>query len=242
MPTYRDEAVVLRTYPLGEADRIVVLLTRVHGKVRAVARGVRRTSSKFGGRLEPGNHVDVQCAIGRGSLDVVAQLDGLHVFDFASDYPSFTAAQVLLEAADRLVAEDKVPALQHHRLLLGALLALDRAEVPTELVVDSYLLRALATAGYGIALASCAACDATQTQGWFAPALGGVVCDRCRPAAASRVEAELLAYLGALLAGDWPATAVDRTLQRRASGLVAAFTQWQLEGALRTPSYLVRSD
>ena len=60
MPTYSDEAVVLRTQNLGEADRIVTLLTRRHGKVRAVARGVRRTSSKFGARLEPFSQVDLQ--------------------------------------------------------------------------------------------------------------------------------------------------------------------------------------
>lgn len=240
MPTYRDEAVVLRTHPLGEADRIITLLTRVHGKVRAVARGVRRTTSKFGGRLEPGNHVDVQFAMGRGSLDVVAQLDGMHVFDFAADYPRFTAAQVLLEVADRIVSEEKVVALQQYRLLLGALLALDRGEVGFDLIVDSYLLRALATAGYGIALTNCAACGADQQGGWFAPTLGGVVCDRCRPSAASRIDNELADYLGALLTGDWPATEVPRSVQRRGSGIVAAFAQWQLDRALRSLPFLVQ--
>ena len=70
MPTYTDEAVVLRTHNLGEADRIVTLLTRRHGKVRAVARGVRRSTSKFGARLEPFSHVDLQLVVGR-SLDIV---------------------------------------------------------------------------------------------------------------------------------------------------------------------------
>ena len=69
MPLYRDEAVVLRTHKLGEADRIVTLLTRHHGRVRAVAKGVRRTTSKFGARLEPFTHVDLQLAEGR-NLDV----------------------------------------------------------------------------------------------------------------------------------------------------------------------------
>ena len=71
MPLYRDEAVVLRTHKLGEADRIITLLTRHHGRVRAVAKGVRRTSSKFGARLEPFSHVDLQFAEGR-TLDVVS--------------------------------------------------------------------------------------------------------------------------------------------------------------------------
>ena len=73
MPLYRDEAIVLRTQKLGEADRIVTLLTRGLGKVRVVGKGVRRTKSRFGARLEPGMHVDVQCYEGR-SLDTVTQV------------------------------------------------------------------------------------------------------------------------------------------------------------------------
>src|SRR6266545_3342347 len=73
MNLYRDQGVVLRTYKLGEADRIVVLLTQGEGKVRAVAKGVRKTKSRFGGRLEPFSHVDLSLYRGRGDLDQVAQ-------------------------------------------------------------------------------------------------------------------------------------------------------------------------
>ena len=76
---YRDTGVVLRVQKLGEADRIVTLLTRRHGKVRAVAKGVRRTRSRWGARLEPFNHVDVQCYTGR-SLDVVTQAQTVDAF------------------------------------------------------------------------------------------------------------------------------------------------------------------
>ena len=72
MPLYQDEGVVLRTVKLGEADRIVTLLTRDHGKIRAVAKGVRRTKSRFGGRLEPFMRVSLLIAEGR-SLDVISQ-------------------------------------------------------------------------------------------------------------------------------------------------------------------------
>ena len=74
VPLYRDEAVVLRTHKLGEADRIITLLTRQHGRVRAVAKGVRRTTSRFGSRLEPFTHVDLQLAEGR-NLDIVTQAE-----------------------------------------------------------------------------------------------------------------------------------------------------------------------
>ena len=122
MPLYRDEAIVLRTQKLGEADRIVTLLTRRLGKVRAVGKGVRRTKSRFGSRLEPGMHVDVQCYEGR-SLDTVTQVETLDPWGdaIARDYPSWTAATAVLETCDRLTEEHE-PALQQYRLLAGAVL------------------------------------------------------------------------------------------------------------------------
>lgn len=127
MPTYRDEAVVLRTHKLGEADRIITLLSREHGKLRAVAKGVRRTSSKFGARLEPLSHVDVQLATGR-SLDIVTQVVSRNAFGehLIGDYPRWTTGQAIVETVDRLVAEEREPALQQYLLLVGALRALDQ--------------------------------------------------------------------------------------------------------------------
>src|SRR5947199_8926066 len=103
MPLYRDEAVVLRTQKLGEADRIVTLLTRRHGKVRAVAKGVRRTSSRFGARLEPFGHVDVQFYTGR-TLDVITQVETVDAFQLplVADYQRHTAASAIPETAHRL--------------------------------------------------------------------------------------------------------------------------------------------
>ena len=104
---YRDEAIVLRTYKLGEADRIIVLLTRHHGQVRAVAKGVRRTSSRFGARLEPFSMIDVQLHAGR-SLDVVTQAEIIDPFGRAicADYAMFTCASTMVETAERLSADD----------------------------------------------------------------------------------------------------------------------------------------
>ncbi len=174
MPTYRDHAVVLRTHKLGEADRIITMLSRGRGKVRAVARGVRRTSSKFGARLEPFSHVDVQLATGH-SLDVVAQVESLDAFGdpLSADYPAYTAGQVMLETADRLVVEEGEPALQHYRLLVGALRALSGGTSdghrPPTLVLDSYLLRALAVAGYAPSFRDCAHCGLEGPHTFFSP-------------------------------------------------------------------------
>ena len=120
MRLYRDRAVVLRQHKLGEADRIVTLLTRDHGLVRAVAKGVRRTRSKFGARLEPFAHIDVQLHPGR-NLDIVTQVQAIDAFatDIVSDYGRYTCACAVLETAERLAGEERAPAPALHRLTVG---------------------------------------------------------------------------------------------------------------------------
>jgi DNA repair protein RecO (recombination protein O) len=163
VPLYRDEAVVLRVQKLGEADRIVTLLTRRHGRVRAVGKGVRRTSSRFGARLEPGSHIDVQLHTrlaegqaapgGRRGLDLVTQTESLGAYgaQLATDYSAWTAVSAICETAERLTEEGE-PALRLYLLLVGALKALvERAHQPP-LVLDAFLVRAMATAGWQPAL------------------------------------------------------------------------------------------
>ena len=124
MRLYRDRAVVLRQHKLGEADRIVTLLTRDHGLVRAVAKGVRRTRSKFGARLEPFAHIDAQLHPGR-NLDIVTQVVSIDAFatDIVSDYGRYTCACAMLETAERLAGEERAPAPALHRLTVSALRA-----------------------------------------------------------------------------------------------------------------------
>ena len=222
---------VLRTWKLGEADRIISLFTRGHGKVRAVARGIRRTGSKFGARLEPFGHVDVQLAEGRGSLETITQVESLHPPMLGADYERFCAAQVLVEAADRLVSEDAVPSLTQYRLLLGGLLALGRGELPMTAVVDSYLLRGLASAGWAAMTDACVNCGATEQLRWFSPQLGG--------AASASASPELLALLGALLAGRWEdVRATEGSLRGRAHKVVSAYATWHLDRSLRSLPFL----
>ena len=246
VPTYRDEAVVLRTHKLGEADRIITLLSRRHGKIRAVAKGVRRTTSKFGARLEPFSHIDLQLAVGR-SLDVITQVESLDAFGepLTDNYPAYTAGQVMLETADRLVVEEAEPAVQQYLLLVGALRALNDGTSdgrrPPTLILDSYLLRALGMAGYAPSFFDCARCGLAGPHRAFSPALGGAVCERCRPAGAARPAPETLALLGALLEGRWRDTRqVSDQVAREASGITAAFLAWHLDRNLRSLAHVER--
>jgi DNA repair protein RecO (recombination protein O) len=238
----RDEAIVLRTQKLGEADRIVTVLTRESGRVRAVGRGVRRTSSKFGSRLEPFMHVDVQIAAGH-SLDVIAQVVTLTPFaaSIGGDYARYTAGTAMLETAERLVAEEHEPATQHYLLLLGGLRALADGTHEPPLVLDSFLLRALAISGYAPSFDDCAGCGAPGPHRSFSAGAGGMLCHDCRLPGSARPPVEVVRLLGALLAGDWPTVeSVERRFRKPASGVVAAYLQWHLERSLRSLPYVER--
>ena len=109
MNLYREQGVVLRTWKLGEADRIVVLLTQGEGKVRAVAKGVRKTKSRFGGRLEPFSHVDLSLYRGR-ELDIVTQAEVISPFRaLREDYDRVVAGTAMLEAVDQVAQERRPP-------------------------------------------------------------------------------------------------------------------------------------
>jgi DNA repair protein RecO (recombination protein O) len=246
MPLYRDDAVVLRVHKLGEADRIVTLLTRKHGRVRAVGKGVRRTNSRFGARLEPGSHIDVQLYSrlpdgqaapgGRRGLDVVQQIESRDAFGarIADDYPRWTAASVICETAERLTEEGE-PALRLYLLVVGALRALVAREHDPGLILDAFLIRAMANAGWEPALLECAKCSRAGPHAAFNVAAGGAVCDDCRPAGSARPQPASVTLMAALLGGDWTvADAIDGSARRESSGLIAAHLQWHLERGLRS--------
>ena len=188
MRLYRDRAVVLRQHKLGEADRIVTLLTRQHGLVRAVAKGVRRTRSKFGSRLEPFAHIDVQLHPGR-NLDIVTQVVSIDAFaaDIVSDYGRYTSACAILETAERLAGEERAPVPDLHRLTIGALRAVADATRPRELVLDAYLLRAMSIAGWAPALRECARCGSPGPHSAFHVPSGGALCPDCRSGSSGSV-------------------------------------------------------
>lgn len=236
MGLYRDEAVVLRTQRLGEADRIVTLLTRHTGRVRGVAKGVRRTSSRFGARLEPFAHVDVQLHTGR-SLDVVTQVETVRPYgaDLSADYGRWTAGQAMLETAERLTPEEREPATQQFLLVVGGLRSLAAGEHDPPLILDAFLLRSLAIAGWAASFDDCARCGDPGPHRAFSVTSGGAVCPDCRPSGSASPSPEAVALMGALLAGDWElADASDPRHRREAAGLVAAQVQWHLERGLRS--------
>ncbi|MDR1392550.1 MAG: DNA repair protein RecO [Bifidobacteriaceae bacterium] len=244
MATYRDAGIVLRTHKLAEADRIITLLTRDHGKVRAVAKGVRRTKSRFGARLEPFMHVDLLLYEGR-NLDTVTQAETLAAYGgpISRHYSVFTGACAVAETADKLSPVEHHPARALFRLTLGAFAALARGRTPAPAIVDSFLLRSLALAGYAPALGDCALCGKAGPHRAFSPPAGGMVCQTCRPPGSAAPAAETVSLLGALLSGDWEAVVSHRSAAAaEASGLTQAFAQFHMERAVKALRLVERGE
>jgi DNA repair protein RecO (recombination protein O) len=241
VPTYRDEIVILRTHKLGEADRIITALSRQHGKVRAVAKGVRRTSSRFGARLEPFMVADVQLYKGR-NLDVVQQAESLGSYgaDIVVEYERYTSANAMVETADRLNEAEATPS--QYLLLVGGLRALARGDHTPRSVLDSYLLRAMALSGWAPGLGECARCGTAGEHTSFVAQLGGMVCSDCAPVGSARVAPATTSLLRSLMAGEWDLIAgAPESATSAASGLVAAYAQWHLERGIRSLSHVETS-
>lgn len=240
MALYRDRAVVLRTHTLGEADRIITLLTRGRGQLRAVAKGIRKTTSRFGGRLEPFMHIDLQLAEGR-TLDTITQVQTLDPFarHIGSDYSAYTCGTAILETAERLVHDE--PAAQQYLLLVSALRAMTQGDRAPSLLLDSYQLRAMAVAGYAPSFDACAQCGRSGPHRNFHAGSGGILCEQCRIPGSAHPQAETVQLLAALFSGDWQTSQESGPrAQQEASGLVSTYVSWHLERTLRSLRYVDR--
>ncbi len=207
MSLYRDVAIVLRSWKLGEADRIVSLHTRDHGKVRGVAKGVRRTRSKFGARLEPTSHIAIQLYRGRGELDTITQVETIDRFvKLRSDPARFARASALLEAVDQ-VSQDRQPDRVRHTMLTRALVTLDRQESP--LVVSGFFFKLLAHEGVKPELDRCVSCGAIDGLEAIDFVEGGMLCRSCRRG--RPISQPALVMLRRMLGGELGAVLVEPT-------------------------------
>jgi DNA repair protein RecO (recombination protein O) len=180
MTLFRDRGVVLRTIRLGEADRIVTLVTEQHGKVRAVAKGVRRTTSKFGSRLEPLSHVALLGWQGRGDLDIINQVEVLDTHRVVrEDLDRMSAAMVMLEVVDQ-VAQERHSNPRLYEMLVGGIAALSERNSP--MVAPAFLLKVLVLEGAAPVLDVCVSCGEEDASALVAFDLveGGVLCRGCR--------------------------------------------------------------
>ena len=213
--SYRERALVIRTYDLGEADRIIVFLTQHRGLVRGVAKGVRRARSRFGSRLQPFVELDVQFYVGR-ELESVTAADtvGFYGSGIIDNITCYTAASAVLEAAERLSLAHDEHDDRLYPLVVDTLKQLQHAPEP-KLRLDTFLLQAMTVAGWAPSLYYCAQCQAPGPHHAFHPRTGGAVCGTCRPPKAADVNPEVLHAMWLLQHDRWAEAITLITAQER---------------------------
>jgi DNA repair protein RecO (recombination protein O) len=229
---YKDEGIVLKTMKLGEADRIVTLFMRDNGKVRAVAKGIRKTKSRFGGRLEPYTRVSLLVYRGR-NLDTITSVDivtsGKEV---RADYERLVAASALADLVDKVTPDhERAPSV--YGLLVAGLEALGTHGATT--VVPAFAVKLLSISGYHPQLSVCAGCGDGVPLGAFSPAMGGAVCERCglEDHGAVVMPADRIGLLARLLASDFGVVGDDSATSELTHAL-RRYAEYHLERPLRS--------
>jgi len=232
---------VLRKLDYGEADRIFTLLTRTHGKVGAIAKGVRRPESKLGPSLELYGHVDVLLAKGRGDLDVVAQVERLPGARIAGDLEHTSHAALIAELAER-VCEDRHPLDGVYELTVMALDELARETDPRR-ASAYFLMAALDLLGYAPQLVDCATCGKPlkALPAAFSPSAGGFLCADCALPGMSLVPLAVIKVLRLMAAGDlqtYRRLKLDEALISTIEGVLTAQLEHHLDRRLKSLAFL----
>jgi DNA repair protein RecO (recombination protein O) len=239
---YRTPAVILKRIDLGEADRIVTLFSREVGKVRAVARGVRRGTSRSAGHLEPFTLSDVMFAVGRGELDVISQVDTLESFRAVrEDLSRATHAYYLAELVD-LLTEDRQENRGVFEALVTALQNLGAMD-DMPLVLVLFHLTLCDALGYRPELRECVSCrnPIQPERNHFSPMAGGALCPKCgtsdssaRPIGTSTLK--LLRYVQQTRA----AVNAPAHVTSEAEALLRDYAEHIVERRLRSPALIAR--
>jgi DNA repair protein RecO (recombination protein O) len=243
MPLYSEQGIVVRSMKLGEADKIVTIMTQGSGKVRAVAKGIRKTTSRFGGRLEPFTHVSLLVHKGRGSLDTVTQAEIVAAHrTVREDLALLTAGEAMLEAVDK-VAEEHERNVRLFALLLAGLRALETKPEDPAAVAECFLLKMLSLSGFHPSLTRCASCNGPEPE-WFASSQGGAICGSCVEHGALPASPDALGWLDALARSDLTASGgmtPDDLTRREARALLYGFAEYHLERRMKSLPMLART-
>ncbi len=189
MSTYRDQAIVLGSHKFGEADRVVVLLTATHGKVRAVAKGIRRTKSSIGARLEPLSHVDISLRKGR-ELDTIAEVKLVHTHTaLRTDFDRLSQGLSMVETINKITL-DREPVPEMFQMLSRALHSLNETFSP--LMIGAFFLKLVALEGSAPQVHECVRCGESAELVAFDMLEGGTLCRSCRSGVMVSLQAVIL--------------------------------------------------
>lgn len=240
---YRTEAVVLRRMNVGEADKILVIYTPTRGKLRVVAKGVRRTTSRLGGYVELFTQARVLIAKGR-NLDIITQSEQVVVFrNLREDLNLFAYASYTAELLDRLT-EDNSENFPAYQLLVETFTALNEGADPA-ITLRAYELHLLGYMGYRPQLQQCVRCnlELQPTVNYFSPELGGVLCKACGAIERRSVELSLdalkvLRYLQKNSFASGPKLRLSDILRRELEQVMRSYTRYLLERDLKSAEFI----
>lgn len=242
VPLYKEQGIVLGSVNFAEADKIVTILTQGSGKVRAVAKGIRRTMSRFGARLEPFTHVNLMLYRGR-NLDTVTQADIITPFrPIRDDFALFSAGEAMLEASEK-VAEEHERNVKIFLLLLQGLRALETSPPDPAAVAEAFLLRLLNVSGFAPSLTACAVCGRREVDR-FSAGQGGAVCEEHRDRDARRAGLPALEWLAGLMRGELEtvgAHAPAPEVRGEARALLYGFSEYHIDRRIRSYPLLART-
>ncbi len=232
---------MLRKLDYGEADRIFTLLTRAHGKVGAIAKGVRRPESKLGPSLELYGHVDLLLAKGRGDLDVVAQVQRVPGYRIEGDVERMSHAALIAELAER-VCEDRHPVDGVYELAVMALHELAQETDPRR-ASAYFMMAALDLLGYAPQLGACVSCakPLPPKPAAFSAEAGGFLCDACALPSMSVVPVGAIKVLRLMAAGDlvtYRRLKLDAALMSSIEGVLTVQLEHHLDRRLKSLQFL----
>lgn len=244
---YATEAIVLRRTDFGEADRILTLFTPSYGKVRAIAKGSRRTTSRLAGHLEPFTRTQLLLATGR-DLDIVTQAEARERLDALRERLwHATGAWYVAELVDRFL-EDADPHPRLYRLFIRTLALLDETARRDDralawLALRYFELHLLDELGYRPALHTCAGCDTPlrPEENGYSAELGGALCPHCSRYAQRRLTLNTFKVLRLLQTTEWdalPRLRLEASLQHEAEGTIQSSLRYHLDRDLKSWSFL----
>lgn len=237
---YKAQGIVLRAMKLGEADRIVTIYTQTHGRVRAVAKGIRKSKSRFGGRLDAFTHVDLMLYKSRGDLDIVTSAEILsRPRKIRADYPCFCAASAMADAVDRTTPERDRNA-RTFLLLRSGLQALEDGASDPALLAYAFLAKLSSMGGLHPTLQVCVECGAHERAA-FSHGRGGVVCSSCSERSDVQADDQLLDAWTMILDKEWSdlrGHKLPSELHRDLGSLLVTFVQWHTESRFRAYALL----
>ncbi|MCL5291235.1 MAG: DNA repair protein RecO [Actinobacteria bacterium] len=246
MSLYKAKGIVLKTTKLGEADKIITILTASRGKVRAVAKGIRKTKSKFGSRLEPFSHADMLLYAGRNGLDIVTQTELIQSFsEIRDDFDRLAFGSGMLDLAEKVSVEGD-PDVALFNLLAKGLEATAWSKRNHRLLLTAFDLKLMSITGYLPKLDACTVCGNSAVElKRFSNERGGAVCERCFDEAGFGVpvRSAVLALMHELLRTKLIVVAEMDTVAKdeaEASRVVSDYVAYHLQTRLRSRECLTQ--